>query len=203
MIKRYEHTQVGYLIIVAMAATMVLIGIILANTGINWIAIGVLIVIAIALVLFPSLTVIIWEEEMEVKFGPGLVKKRYKLSEIQSCKVAKYPWYYGWSIRLIPHGILFRVSGFHAVDLQLVTGKSFSIGEIGTYFVFLDWTGKCYRSVVLTIIPFTSMMGSIFFYLFLFLGFYRQPVTFQALWIPTSRCRPGMCTQWCVTSQTA
>lgn len=128
MIKRYEYTQVGYLIIVAIAATMVLIGIILANTGINWIAIGVLIIIAIALVLFPSLTVVIREEELEVKFGSGLIRKRFKLSEIQSCKVAKYPWYYGWGIRLIPHGILFRVSGFHAVELQLVTGKNFGIG---------------------------------------------------------------------------
>ena len=35
MIKRYEHTQVGYLIIVALVAAMVLIGVILANNGIN------------------------------------------------------------------------------------------------------------------------------------------------------------------------
>ena len=63
MIKRYEHTQVGYLVIVVMAAVMVLIGIVLANSGINWIAIGVLIIIAVALVLFSSLTVVIWEGE--------------------------------------------------------------------------------------------------------------------------------------------
>ena len=57
MIKHYEHTQVGYLIIVAMVATLVLIGVILANSGINWIAISVMVIIAIALVLFGSLTV--------------------------------------------------------------------------------------------------------------------------------------------------
>ncbi len=67
MIKRYEHTQVGYLIIAAMVAVMVLIGIILANADINWIAIGVLIVIAAALVLSSSLTVVIWEEELEAQ----------------------------------------------------------------------------------------------------------------------------------------
>ena len=59
MIKRYEHTQVGYLIIAAMAAVIVLIGIVLANADINWIAIGVLVVIAVALVFFSSLTVVI------------------------------------------------------------------------------------------------------------------------------------------------
>ncbi len=128
MIKRYEHTQVGYLIIVAMAAVMVLIGVVLANVGINWIAIGVLVVIAVALVLFCSLTVVIWEDELEVRFGPGLIRKRFKLNEIESCQVVKNPWYYGWGIRLTPHGMLFRVSGFHAVQIKLRTGKKFRIG---------------------------------------------------------------------------
>jgi len=128
MIKRYEHTQVGYLIIVAILAAMVLIGVILANAGINWIAIGVLVVIAVALVLFSSLTVIIWEEELEVRFGPGPIRKRFKLNEIESCHVVKSPWYYGWGIRLTPHGMLFRVSGFHAVEIKLRTGKKYFIG---------------------------------------------------------------------------
>ncbi len=88
MIKRYEHTQVGYLIIVAILAAMVLIGVILATAGINWIAIGVLVVIAVALVLFSSLTVLIWHEELEVRFGPGPIRKRFKLNEIESYQVA-------------------------------------------------------------------------------------------------------------------
>ena len=128
MIKRYEHTQVGYIIIAAMAAVMVLIGIVLAKAGINWIAIGVLIIIAVALVLFSSLTVVIWEEELEVRFGPGPIRKRFKLNEIESCKVVKNHWYYGWGVRLTPHGVLFNVSGFHAVEIKLRTGKKFRIG---------------------------------------------------------------------------
>ncbi len=99
MIKRYEHTQVGYLIIAAMAAVMVLIGVVLANAGIKWIAIGVLIVLAVALVLFFSLTVVIGEDEIEVRFGPGPISKRFKLNEIESCQAVKNPWYYGWGIR--------------------------------------------------------------------------------------------------------
>jgi len=128
MSKQYEHTQVGYLIIVAMVTTMVLISIILATSGLNWIAIGVLVIIAIALVLFSSLTVVICEEELEVRFGPGLVRKRIKLDEIESCKVVKNRWFYGWGIRLTPHGVLYNVSGFHAVEIKLRTGKQFRIG---------------------------------------------------------------------------
>ena len=128
MIKRYEHTQVGYLIIVAMAAVMVLIGVVLANAGINWTAIGVMVVIAVALVLFSSLTVVIREDELEVRFGPGLIRKLFKLNDIESCQVVKNRWYYGWGIRLTPHGVLYNVSGFHAVEIRLTTGKKYRIG---------------------------------------------------------------------------
>ncbi|MFC1990138.1 hypothetical protein ACFLVW_06255 [Chloroflexota bacterium] len=128
MIKRYEHTQVGYLIIAVMAAVMVWIGFVLANTGLNWIAIGVLVVIAVALVLFSSLTVVIWEGELEARFGPGPIRKRFKLNEIESCQVVKNHWYYGWGIRLTPHGVLYNVSGFHAVEIKMRTGRKFRIG---------------------------------------------------------------------------
>jgi hypothetical protein len=128
MNKRYEHTQVGYFIIVAIVAAMVAIGIILATTGVNWIAIAVLVVLAVALVLFPSLTVVIREEELLVQFGPGPIRKRFKLNEIESCQPVKNPWYYGWGIRSTPDGTLFRVSGFHAVQIKLITGKEYLIG---------------------------------------------------------------------------
>ena len=102
--RQYEHTQVGYLIIAAMAAAIVLIGFILANAGMNWIAISVMVIIAIALVLFSSKTVVVREDELEVWFGPGLIRKRFKLQDIESCQVVRNPFYYGWGIRLTPHG---------------------------------------------------------------------------------------------------
>ncbi len=128
MSEHYKHTQVGYLVITVMAAVMVLIGVVLVNAGINWIAIGVLIVIAIVLILFSSLTVVIGEDEVEVRFGPGLISKRFKLNEIESCQVVKNHWYYGWGIRLTPHGVLYNVSGFDAVEIKLRTGKKVRIG---------------------------------------------------------------------------
>ena len=128
MIKRYEHTQVGYFIVVGIVAAMVAIGIIMVNTGSNWIAIAVLVVLALVLLLFHSLTVIINEEELVLQFGPGLIRKRFKLNEIESCQAVRVPWYYGWGIRSTPQGMAFRVSGFDAVQLRLVTGKEYLIG---------------------------------------------------------------------------
>ena len=53
--RQYEHTQVGYLVIAAMTGAIVLIGVILAKAGVNWIAVGVLVAIVVALILFSSL----------------------------------------------------------------------------------------------------------------------------------------------------
>ena len=128
MVKRYEHTQVGYLIIVALAAAIILTGIVLAFSGINVSAIAVLVILAVALVLFPSLTVSIWEEDLIVQFGPGVIRKRFRLNDIQACQAIRSPWYYGWGIRLTRRGTLFRVSGFHAIHIKLTSGKEYIIG---------------------------------------------------------------------------
>jgi uncharacterized membrane protein YdbT with pleckstrin-like domain len=128
MIKRYEHTQAGYFITIAIVAAMVAIGIIMARAGVNWIAATVLVVLAVIVVLFHRLTVVINEDELVVQFGPGVIRKRFKLNEIQSCQAVRIPWYYGWGIRSTPDGMVFRVSGFHAVEIKLRTGKKYLIG---------------------------------------------------------------------------
>jgi len=126
--EQYKHTQVGYVIIVGIMAAMTGIGILLANKGSNWITVAVLGVLAVVLVLFHSLTVTIDEEELVVQFGLGAIRKRLKLNEIESVQAVRVPWYWGWGIRATPQGMVFRISGFDAVQLRLVTGREFLIG---------------------------------------------------------------------------
>ena len=128
MIKRYEHTQFGYFIVVAIVAAMVAIGIIMVDTCVNWIAATVWVVLAVIVALFHSLTVVISGDELVVKFGRGVIRKQFKLNEIESCQAVRIPWYYGWGIRLTPQGMVFRVSGFHAVQIRLISGKEYLIG---------------------------------------------------------------------------
>jgi hypothetical protein len=125
---RYEHTQIGYLTITAMAIALVVIGYSLVNEGVNWIAIAVMVMVAIALVLFSTLSVVISDDTLDVRFGPGVVRRRTKLSDIESCRVVKNPFYYGWGIRRTPYGWLYNVSGFSAVEVKLKTGGTFRIG---------------------------------------------------------------------------
>ncbi len=85
-------------------------------------------IIVIVLWLFGSLNVIVSETEVLSAFGPGLIKRRIPVSNIVSTKIVQNSWIWGWGIRIIPHGIMFNVSGLDAVELELRTGAIFRIG---------------------------------------------------------------------------
>lgn len=128
MIKRYQHRQVGHLIIVALTVALLLIAALMAINGFNWIAFAVLIILGASLVLFASLTVVLWEDLLEIRFGPGVIRKKFHLKDIESCQVVKNPWYYGWGIRLTPHGWLYNVSGPYALEIRMKTSRKYRIG---------------------------------------------------------------------------
>ncbi len=128
MIERYQHTQIGYLIIILLATGLLFIVYFMAVHGFNWIAFSALALIGVCLVLFATLTVVIEEEVLRIRFGSGIIRKEFPLKDVESWQVVKNPWYYGWGIRLIPHGWLYNVSGSYAVEIRMKTGKRYRIG---------------------------------------------------------------------------
>lgn len=128
MTTRYKHTQVGYLTLVLAGGAALLIAVLMIAYGFNWLPFIVLICVVIALGLFATLTVEMSQGALEIRFGPGIIRKRFPIEDIESCRVVRNPWYYGWGIRLIPHGWLYNVSGTLAVELQMKSGKRYRIG---------------------------------------------------------------------------
>ena len=124
----YKHTQTGYLTIVALGAGMLAVAFIMAACGFNWAALIVLIILGVALWLFATLTIEIAKGQLQVRFGPGLVRKSFPTEDLASCRVVKNPWYYGWGIRLTPHGWLYNVSGSLGVEVQMKSGRKYRIG---------------------------------------------------------------------------
>jgi uncharacterized membrane protein len=128
MTKYYEHTQIGYLIIVVSVVALLFIAYLMTVYGFNWIALVVLIIIGVCLMLFAKLTVVIEEDILKIRFGPGLIQKKFHLKDIDSCQVVKNPWYYGWGIRLTSRGWLYNVSGSYAVEIKMKTSEKHRIG---------------------------------------------------------------------------
>jgi len=125
----YRHTQVGWAVILPI---LVVLGVTLGNLVLTpnsaEIILWVTILLAVVLSLFATLTVTVTDDEVECRFGVGLIRRRIHLSQVQNAAVVRNKWYYGWGIRLTPGGWLWNVSGLDAVELTFKNGKKFRIG---------------------------------------------------------------------------
>ena len=128
MTKHYEHTQIGYLIITALSITLFFIVYLMVTLGFNWTAIMVLIILGVSLKSFATLKTIIEDDVLELRFGLGIIRKKFFLKDIESYQIVKNPWYYGWGIHITPQGWLYNVSGPYAVKINMKTGKKYMIG---------------------------------------------------------------------------
>lgn len=125
----YRHTQIGYLMLAFISAGILLL---IVNyfylSGTNPFLLVILAVLVLCLLLFCVLSVKVDGEEVSLRFGVGIIRKRFPLSEIESHSVVRNPWYYGWGLRRIPIGWLYNVSGLDAVELSMTDGRKFRIG---------------------------------------------------------------------------
>lgn len=135
----YKHTQIGYLMLVVTICVLALFAWAQItsraeppspDSGANFLVTSIMALIIFVLASFWSLQVIIDEQYLRVKFGYGIYKKKFLLSDIISAKAVKNRWYYGWGIRgwLWPKMWVYNVSGLNAVEIKLKNGKTYRIG---------------------------------------------------------------------------
>ena len=135
----YKHTQIGYLMIIVTLAVLALFAWAQitaraeppsVDSGTNLLVTAVMVLILFILASFTALTTSIDEKYLRIKFGYGIFKKKFLLSEIVSTKQAKNHWYYGWGIRFWfwPRMCIYNVSGFDAVEIVMKNGKIYRIG---------------------------------------------------------------------------
>jgi len=125
----YKHRQVGTLILFALGFGVALTTMVLILVPARPVVAGlVLVILLLCIILFHALTVEVTADELVVSFGSGVIRKRFRIEDIRDARIVRNPWYYGWGIRLTPHGWLFNVSGLDAVELELKNNRKFRIG---------------------------------------------------------------------------
>ena len=125
----YKRTQIGYLMLAFIAIGILLVLNYFYLSGrTNPFLLIILVALAVSLLLFSILTVKVDGEEVSVRFGVGLIRKRFPLSEIESHSAVRNPWYYGWGLRRTPIGWLYNVSGLEAVEITMKDGSKVRIG---------------------------------------------------------------------------
>ena len=126
---RYHHRQVGTLVLCIGGFTVLLLVSLLIFVEANPVGIAVLFILLLCFGLFWALTVEVTESDVLLRFGFGLIRKRFPLSSIVNARPVRNRWYFGWGIRLLPRGWLYNVSGLDAVEIEMTDR---SVHRIGT-----------------------------------------------------------------------
>lgn len=135
----YKHTQIGHLMIIVTLAVLVLFAWaqialrsepVSVDSGANFLVTATMVLILFTLLSVATLTVAIDEKYLRIKFGYGIFRKNFLLSEIVSVKQVKNHWYYGWGLRFWfwPRMVIYNISGFDAVEIVMKNGKIYRIG---------------------------------------------------------------------------
>jgi len=123
----YLHTQrAGRWLIVPLVASA---GMVLAATltGLWAFLLGVPL-LGIIIWQFAYLTIEIRDAELRWRFGPGLIRKRVRLAEVERFEPVATSFGDGWGVHSTENGWLYNVAGFTAVAIQLRNGVRFALG---------------------------------------------------------------------------
>jgi hypothetical protein len=120
----YKTKQVGWVIIgliVGIAITLTVISFILEGTSQEFTRATIIFMTVFALLpfLFGSLQTTVNDKDIVIKFGIGLIKKTIPLDTVKSMKVVRNKFIYGWGIRFTPHGWLWNIAGYDAVEFEI------------------------------------------------------------------------------------
>lgn len=124
----YSHTQFGTVTAVSLGLATVIAGV-ATTMAYHWVGVAVTAAMLLAFLMFATLTVQVNREWIRLRFGIGLIRKSFKVDDIESVEPVRNSWLYGWGIRYTPHGWLYNVSGLDAVEIRFKSGKKARIGS--------------------------------------------------------------------------
>lgn len=134
-VMNYRHTQFGWIMVICFAfAGAIIVGVACNLPPKPREAFPMFLVVAVLLasfLLFYDLTVEVNDEFIRLRFGIGLIRKKFRLADVVKCAPVRNRWWMGWGIHGWPgrnRGWLFNVSGWDAVELKLKSGVTYRIG---------------------------------------------------------------------------
>lgn len=121
----FSRTTFGALAIISFAAALFLGA---KDPKAIWVFGGMSALMLLGLLMFHALTVEVARGYLRFRFGIGVIHRQFRIIEITDVEKVRNRWFYGWGIKLTPHGWLFSVSGFDAIQIKLKNGRQYRIG---------------------------------------------------------------------------
>ena len=133
--EKRKFTQFGTFSVAVMLPIFIFVLVMIFTAGINDPAQAIIfgfvaLTFLICLLIFYKLTIYVDNTYVSFRLGAGLVKKKYPITDIKTCRPVSNSLIYGIGIRKIPNGWLYNVSGFGAIELTFRNKKS--VVRIGT-----------------------------------------------------------------------
>jgi hypothetical protein len=98
-VTRYEHTQIGHIIVWSLLPIILIAsGGLIGSSAHRGPPVVVSIILLVSLVLFYKLRITIEDQTLCASFGPGVIRKKVRLAEIAACEPIRIRWWYGWGI---------------------------------------------------------------------------------------------------------
>src|SRR6266540_3529495 len=69
------------------------------------------------------------DDTIDVRFGVGLVGRRFDVADVRGCERIRTRVWWGWGLHWTPSGWLYNVSGRDAVRLELASQRAVMIGS--------------------------------------------------------------------------
>ncbi|MBK9358547.1 MAG: hypothetical protein IPN08_14380 [Bacteroidales bacterium] len=129
-----ETRQTGWLISAVFVMVILFFGGLIVWSGIppdeSWILWIITPLMLIPLLLFYRLVVKTDQTEIRISFGIGLIRKSWKIADIESVKVVRNNFLHGWGIHHTLSTSIYNISGFDAIEISFKGRKR--LVRIGT-----------------------------------------------------------------------
>jgi hypothetical protein len=132
MSTRYRHTQGGSTVLAVVGGAAVA-GSMMLKRKLAGAMLPGMATLGLVGWLFRSLTIEVTDQELSAAFGSGWYSKTVALDDIETVAVVRNRWYYGWGLKVTPHGMLYSVAGLDAVEIRLRDGTTFRLGTDEPY----------------------------------------------------------------------
>jgi hypothetical protein len=124
----YTHRQFNrlFFLFLFFGAMAAIVAVILDHRP--WVVLPILGALALAILLFSSLSVEVSNTRLRFWYGVGLLHWNIPLSDISTVARSRSHWYEGWGIRLSFRGWLYNISGFDCIEVRRSNGSAFRLG---------------------------------------------------------------------------
>lgn len=121
--RRVQWLVVGLILAVAVGPIALTARLSAALSGL--VVAGVAVVVLSA---FRRLNATVTDTDVVVSFAYGWPRRRVALADVRSVSVQRMRGLYGWGIRFVPRGTMWRAWGYETVRLELANGRRLHIG---------------------------------------------------------------------------